>query len=113
MAPRCGLTITVYARDIRCATLEQEEHAASLRYLGSIITETNDCGKEITTRLGSVRSVMVSLNCLCKDSTVYVLSAISLNMSLKRRLKGHFHYGCAALRCDSQRQSAIVNDSER
>ena len=44
------------------ATLEQMEQ---FLYFGSIITETGDCSKEITTRLGIARSVMASLNCLC------------------------------------------------
>jgi len=48
------------------------------RYLGSILTETGDCSKEITTKLGIARSVMASLNCLWKDR--------ALSMLLKRRL---------------------------
>ena len=46
------------------ATLEQVEQ---FRYLCSPIMETGDCGKEITTRLGTARSFMTSLNCLWKD----------------------------------------------
>jgi len=57
------------------ATLEQVEKFC---YLGSIITETSDCHKEILTRLGIARSVLTSLNCLWKDR--------ALSMSLKSRL---------------------------
>jgi len=57
------------------ATLEQVEQFC---YLGSIITETSDCHKEILTRLGIARSVLTSLNCRWKDR--------ALSMSLKCRL---------------------------
>ena len=54
------------------------EQVNSFRYLGSIITESGDCSKDIKMRLGIGRSAIKSLECIWKDR--------SLSITAKKRV---------------------------
>src|SRR6218665_955106 len=90
---------SVYHEKITCEKItitcngENLEQVESFRYLGAIVEENGDGGKEIRARLGMARTAMGSLTALWKDRTI--------GTGLKLRLMGSLVWPVALYGCET------------